>query len=224
MQPFAQQAAEYPSLFGMLPYFSAGVRKISCNRVHFHAITGKKERQRRCMNVAQRPKRFGSSANFAAAFYGNPPLRGHLRSAGGLPGRHTGAGVLRGAGLCFTEQRFINGSFLSGFMLFYALSFAFRSISLSPTGLFLLQMRLLRKSPGRAGQKNCTERPLHFSLTSNTINKQRVAFLRKSGCRNAARFFCECVKLHQQIVRQKCVSPGFADRRISYVLKERKME
>ena len=96
MQPFAQQAAEYPSLIGMLPYFSAGVRKMSCNRVHFHAITGKKERQRRCMNVARRPKRFGSSANFAAAFYGNPPLRGHLRSAGGLPGRHTGAGVLRG--------------------------------------------------------------------------------------------------------------------------------
>ena len=107
---------------------------------------------------------------------------------------------------------------------FYALSFAFRSISPSPTGLFLLQMRLLRKSPGRAGQKNCTERPLHFSLASTTINKQRVAFLRKSGCRNAARYFCECVKLHQQIVRQKCVSPGFADRRISYVLKERKME
>ena len=129
-----------------------------------------------------------------------------------------------GAGLCFTEQRFINGSFLSGFMLFYALSFAFRSISPSPTGLFLLQMRLLRKSPGRAGQKNCTERPLHFSLASTTINRQRVAFLRKSGCRNAARYFCECVTLHQQIVRQKCVSPGFADRRISYVLKERKME
>ena len=64
----------------------------------------------------------------------------------------------------------------------------------SPTGLFLLQMRLLRKSPGRAGQKNCTERPLHFSLASTTINKQRVAFLRKSGCRNAARFFCECAK------------------------------
>ena len=81
MQPFAQQAAEYPSLIGMLPYFSAGVRKMSCNRVHFHAITGKKERQRRCMNVARRPKRFGSSANFAAAFYGNPPLRGHLRSS-----------------------------------------------------------------------------------------------------------------------------------------------
>ena len=169
MQPFAQQAAEYPSLIGMLPYFSAGVRKMSCNRVHFHAITGKKERQRRCMNVARRPKRFGSSANFAAAFYGNPPLRGHLRSAGGLPGRHTGAGVLRGADLCFTEQRFINGSFLSAFMLFYALSFAFRSISPSPTGLFLLQMRLLRKSPGRAGQKNCTERPLPFSLASTTI-------------------------------------------------------
>lgn len=189
MQPFAQQAAEYPSLIGMLPYFSAGVRKMSCNRVHFHAITGKKERQRRCMNVARRPKRFGSSANFAAAFYGNPPLRGHLRNAGGLPGRHTGAGVLRGAGLCFTEQRFINGSFLSGFMLFYALTFAFRSISPSPTGLFLLQMRLLRKSPGRAGQKNCTERPLPFSLASTTIKKQRVAFLRKSGCRKAVRLF-----------------------------------
>ena len=96
MQPFAQQAAEYPSLIGILPYFSAGVRKMSCNRVHFHAITGKKERQRRCMNVARRPKRFGSSANFAAAFYGNPPLRGHLRNAGGLPGRHTDTGVLRG--------------------------------------------------------------------------------------------------------------------------------
>ena len=95
MQPFAQQAAEYPSLIGMLPYFSAGVRKMSCNRVHFHAITGKKERQRRCMNVARRPKRFGSSANFAAAFYGNPPLRGHLRNAGGLPGRDGGVGVLR---------------------------------------------------------------------------------------------------------------------------------
>ena len=224
MQPFAQQAAEYPSLIGMLPYFSAGVRKMSCNRVHFHAITGKKERQRRCMNVARRPKRFGSSANFAAAFYGNPPLRGHLRSAGGLPGRHTGAGVLRGQAFALRSSVLSMVLFSPVLCFFYALSFAFRSISPSPTGLFLLQMRLLRKSPGRAGQKNCTERPLHFSLTSNTINKQRVAFLRKSGCRNAARFFCECVKLHQQIVRQKCVSPGFADRRISYVLKERKME
>lgn len=136
MQPFAQQAAEYPSLIGMLPYFSAGVRKMSCNRVHFHAITGKKERQRRCMNVARRPKRFGSSANFAAAFYGNPPLRGHLCSAGGLPGRHTGAGVLRGAGLCFTEQRFINGSFLSGFMLFLRFELCLQEHIPLPDGAF----------------------------------------------------------------------------------------
>ena len=224
MQPFAQQAAEYPSLIGMLPYFSAGVRKMSCNRVHFHAITGKKERQRRCMNVARRPKRFGSSANFAAAFYGNPPLRGHLRNAGGLPGRHTGAGVLRGGRPLLYGAAFYQWFFSLRFYAFLRFELCLQEHIPSPTGLFLLQMRLLRKSPGRAGQKNCTERPLHFSLASTTINRQRVAFLRKSGCRNAARYFCECVKLHQQIVRQKCVSPGFADRRISYVLKERKME
>ena len=129
MQPFAQQAAEYPSLIGMLPYFSAGVRKMSCNRVHFHAITGKKERQRRCMNVARRPKRFGSSANFAAAFYGNPPLRGHLRSAGGLPGRHTGAGVLRGGRPLLYGAAFYQWFFSLPFYAFYALSFAFRIIS-----------------------------------------------------------------------------------------------
>ena len=129
-----------------------------------------------------------------------------------------------GAGLCFTEQRFINGSFLSGFMLFYALSFAFRTISPSPTGLFLLQMRLLRKSPGRAGQKNCTERPLHFSLASTTINRQRVAFLRKSGCRNAARFFCECAKASSANRAAEMRKSGFCGSAHFLCLKERKME
>ena len=129
-----------------------------------------------------------------------------------------------GAGLCFTEQRFINGSFLSAFMLFYALSFAFRSISPSPTGLFLLQMRLLRKSPGRAGQKNCTERPLPFSLASTTIKNSVWRFCVNPVAETPHAFFVNARKLHQQIVRQKCVSPGFTDQRISYVLKERKME
>ena len=57
MQPFAHLAAKHP--------FSAGSRwcisgkfkeKRSCNRVHSHAITGAKERQRCCMNVARGPK------------------------------------------------------------------------------------------------------------------------------------------------------------------------
>ena len=141
-----------------------------------------------------------------------------------FPGGIPAPASFGGAGLCFTEQRFINGSFLSGFMLFYALSFAFRTISPSPTGLFLLQMRLLRKSPGRAGQKNCTERPLHFSLASTTINRQRVAFLRKSGCRNAARFFCECAKASSANRAAEMRKSGFCGSAHFLCLKERKME
>ena len=38
-----------------------------------------------------------------------------------------------------------------------------------------------------------------------------MAFLRKSGCRNAARCFAE---FHRQIVQQKCVSPDFRNLRI----------
>ena len=56
----------------------------------------------------------------------------------------------------------------------------------------------------------CRKKHLKCSKQFDKINSQRVAFLRKSGCRNAARFFTAKGgrgQLHSQIVQQRCVSP-----------------
>ena len=58
-----------------------------------------------------------------------------------------------------------------------------------------------------AGTKICEEKHLKFRFSSAIIGVQRVAFLRKSSCRAATRFFAESGekwqdgrKLHRQIV------------------------
>lgn len=57
MQPFAHSAAKRPSFCRKsMGYLRKSKENWSCNRVHSHAITGAKERQRRCMNVARGPK------------------------------------------------------------------------------------------------------------------------------------------------------------------------
>ena len=76
------------------------------------------------------------------------------------------------------------------------------------------------KSENRKANK-IKKKHLKFPPESAIMNLQRVAFLRKSGCRNAARFLRKWGKVHKQIVQQKCVSPGLADLGISYSLKER---
>ncbi|MFR2020581.1 MAG: hypothetical protein ACLS6G_08810 [Christensenellales bacterium] len=45
------------------------------------------------------------------------------------------------------------------------------------------------KAFGRIGMKICGDRPLNFLAQPAIMSVQRVAFLRKSGCRSAARLF-----------------------------------
>ena len=45
------------------------------------------------------------------------------------------------------------------------------------------------KAFGRIGMKICGDRPLRFFAQPAIMSVQRVAFLRKSGCRSAARLF-----------------------------------
>lgn len=73
--------------------------------------------------------------------------------------------------------------------------------------------RLYPQLHGAGLNKNLRPVPqkhLKCSKQFDKINSQRVAFLRKSGCRNAARFFTAKGgrgQLHIQIVQQRCVSP-----------------